>query len=348
MQQNQFHPGAVSTRRVWLRSMAGMGAGAVLAFPELRLAAQDLALQGKGFIEGRAVPDVEPTQLSKRVWMVFAKDGFPTAANQGMMANVVFVLTQAGVVVIDSGGSLQIGQMAIRMIRRVTPLPVVAVFNTHYHGDHWLGNHAFSQAFKGLPIYALAHTKAQIEGKEGSLWLSMMERWTNQATLGTEIVAPNQTVSPGQVMTFGDTQIRLHHYGQAHTPSDLSCEIVGENVTCIGDIAMNKRIANMDDGSYLGTFKYFAALKQAAGEQLWVPGHGHADKALLDNYGDFLQGIWQTCVAAVKEGVSLDAVKPLVLKDERVATRAKSMAGFDGNIGKYISLAYLEAEKEAF
>jgi hypothetical protein len=31
-----------------------------------------------------------------------------------------------------------------------------------------------------------------------------------------------------------------------------------------------------------------------------------------------------------------------------VAVRAKTMDGFDGNIGKYISLAYLEAEKIAF
>jgi len=37
-----------------------------------------------------------------------------------------------------------------------------------------------------------------------------------------------------------------------------------------------------------------------------------------------------------------------VLKDPRVSTRAKTMQGFEGNIGKYISLAYLEAEKDAF
>jgi hypothetical protein len=36
------------------------------------------------------------------------------------------------------------------------------------------------------------------------------------------------------------------------------------------------------------------------------------------------------------------------MKDTRVASRAKTMDGFEGNIGKYISLAYLEAEKVAF
>ena len=38
----------------------------------------------------------------------------------------------------------------------------------------------------------------------------------------------------------------------------------------------------------------------------------------------------------------------IVLADPRVAERAATMQGFANNIGKYISLAYLEAEKEAF
>ena len=334
-------------RRQWLRMVTGLGLGAagLALVPEARLFAQQL----QEFIEGPPVPDVAPEQLSPHVWMVYAKDGFPNQANQGLMASVIFVVTRKGVVVLDTGASLQIGQMAIRMIKTVTPLPVIAVFNSHYHGDHWLGNHAFSEAFgQDLPIHALAHTRDQIAGHEGSLWRSLMERWTNQATLGTKVVAPNQVVEHGQVFDYGDVQIKLHHHGRAHTPSDLCVEIVQDRLTYVGDIAMANRIANIDDGSYPGTFRYYDALKKAAGEQLWVPGHGRGSKDLLDTYGSFMKGIWEPCVQAVKEGVALDGAKDRVLKDPRVASRAKTMDGFDSNIGKYTSLAYLEAEKEAF
>jgi hypothetical protein len=34
----------------------------------------------------------------------------------------------------------------------------------------------------------------QIKGVEGNLWRSLMERWTNQATMGTKVVAPNRVV----------------------------------------------------------------------------------------------------------------------------------------------------------
>ena len=325
--------------------MASAAMGGVALWPEARLLAQ----QAQDFIEGPPVKDIPAQQLSAHVWMIFSPDGFPTPENRGMMSNVIFVLTTAGVVVIDSGASLQIGQMAIRMIRQVTDKPVAAVFNSHYHGDHWLGNHAFVKAYgKQLPIYALSSTIEKLKGAEGNLWRGLMERWTNQSTLGTEVVLPNTIVKPGQVIRIGDVSFRMHHYGTAHTPSDLCVEVVEDKLTAVGDIAMGNRIANMDEGSYAGTFKYYNALMAAAGDQLWVPGHGQGAKDLLKTYGELMAGIWEPCLQAVKDGKSEAEARSMVLKDPRVASRAKTMQGFEGNIGKYISLAYLEAEKDAF
>ena len=184
---------------------AALGVGTAAAFwPEVQLFAQ----QAHDFVVGPPVADIAPRQISKRVWIIFAPDGFPTPENRGMMSNVTFVVTSAGVVVLDSGSSLQIGQMALRMIRKVTPLPVVAVFNTHFHGDHWLGNHAFVEAYGSqLPIYALPKTQALIQSHEGKLWATLMEKWTNQSTTGTQVVAPNQTVAHGQLIKFGDVTL---------------------------------------------------------------------------------------------------------------------------------------------
>ena len=309
-----------------------------------------LAIQMHDFIAGPPVPDRAPIQLSPRVWMIESPDGFPTPENRGLMANIVFAIGPEGVVVLDSGCSLQIGEMALRMIRRLTDRPVVAVFNSHHHGDHWLGNHAFAQAYgPSLPIYALPQTRELIRGHEGTLWKSLMERWTNQSTAGTEIVPPNRTVAPGQTMRVAGLTLRLHHHGRAHTPADLCVQVLEEGLTHVGDIAMGNRIANMDDGSYPGTLAYYDRLRQATqAPQLWVPGHGSASADLLDAYGRFLRGIWDNCLQAVREDKTEAQAKAMVLADPRVAARAATMQGFASNIGKYVSLAYLEAEREAF
>lgn len=343
--------GKVATRRQMLAHLGRMGAvgvaGAGLSLvPMVHTCAGELV----DFIEGPPVADILPRQLSKHVWMIYAQDAFPTADNRGMMANIMFVVTGEGVVVVDTGASLQIGQMALRMIKKVTSEPVVAVFNSHFHGDHWLGNHAFVEALgPQLPIYSLDYTTEQINGHEGNLWRSLMERWTNQSTLGTKVTPPNKSTRHGQEFRFGKVTLKMHFYGQAHTQGDLSVEVVEDKVFHVGDLAMENRIANIDDGSYPGTFKTFDNLQKAGGPNaLWVPCHGNPQKDLLQTYGTFLKGIWEPSALAVKNDVPIEKAKTLVLQDPRVASRAKTMLGFDLNIGKYTSLAYLEAERDAF
>ncbi len=333
------------TRRALLRHAALLGVGAAALSPPV----QRFAAAADDFIRGPAVPDQPLERLSPRVAMVFAADGFPTPENRGMMANVVFVITSAGVVVLDSGASVQIGEMAIRRLRTLTDKPVVAIVNSHYHGDHFLGNDAFVQAFgPALPIHAHPEARKQIEGIAGSGWRSAMERWTNGATMGTQVVPPNRSAGAGDVLRFGDTTLRIHHHGRAHTEADLCVEVVEDRVVYVGDVAMNGRIANMDDGSYLGTLKTFDLLERDIPGALWVPGHGKASRTLLAEQRELFAGIYQNCEAAVKAGEDEAAARRRVLADPRVARHADRTQGWDGNIGKYISLAFLEAEKEAF
>ncbi len=333
----------MARRRFLAASGALFGAAATAAFwPEISAFAKDTEL----FLKGPPVPDVPPQRLSEHVWMIWAKDGFPTPENRGMMCNITFAVTQKGVVVLDCGSSLQIGEMAIRMIRTVTDKPVVALFTTHYHGDHYLGAHAFFEAFGELPFYAHPYTKDIIEKKEGSMWLNMLERWTSGATAGTKLIPPNRVVQHGQVLDFGDVKIRCHHYGVAHTPGDMCYELIEDRLVHVGDVAMDRRIANMDDGSYPGSLHYMTELEKACGaDALWVPGHGHAGKGVLKWQKELFAGIWENALQAFEEGLEPLAAKELVLKDPRVAGKAKETAGWESNIGKYISIAVLEAEK---
>lgn len=334
---------AARSRRQALKWIAG--ASAIMLAPQ----AMQFASAAEDFFKGPPVKDIPAKQISKHVWLIYSPDGFPTPENRGMMANVTFVVTSKGVVILDTGASLQIGEMAIRMIKKVTDKPVIAIFNSHYHGDHFLGNQAFIETYsKVMPIYAHPYSIKQIKGIEGNAWRNLMERWTNQATAGTKVIPPTHDANHGDVFHFGDVRIKVHHHGTAHTPGDICMQVIEDKVTYVGDIAMGNRIANIDDGSYVGTFKTYKNLQATEGDQLWVPGHGEPSKDLLNEYGEFLAGIYDTCVKAVKDGQDLSVAKSLVLKDPRVSKRAKTMQGFDGNIGKYTSLAYLEAEKEAF
>ena len=308
-----------------------------------------LAAEVETFLKGPPVPDQPVRRISQHVYLIPSPDGFPTPENQGMMANVTFVVGEKGVIVVDSGASLQIGEMAIRQLRAVTDKPVVGIVNTHYHGDHWLGNHAFVEAYgMDLPRYAHPETREAILGLHGSFWLTSMVKWTNQASAGTRIVPPDHDVGHGDTLSLGDVQLRMHHYGRAHTPADISVEVVEDGVMCVGDILMDRRIANMDDGSYRGTFETMDALRTNSDTRIWLPGHGVPGPGVIAWQRELFEGIYETCAEAVRAGVPMEEAKAAVLRDPRVASRAAETKGWSSNIGKYISLAYLEAEQADF
>ncbi|MFY8086797.1 MAG: MBL fold metallo-hydrolase, partial [Rubrivivax sp.] len=110
----------------------------------------------------------------------------------------------------------------------------------------------------------------------------------------------------------------------------------------------NGRIANMDDGSYAGTLLTIDRLVRDVPGALWVPGHGRASHTLPAEQRALFAGIYDTCVQAVKDGRDEAAARARVLADPRVAAEAARTQGWESNIGKYISLAYLEAEKTSF
>lgn len=335
-------------RRRFLQQASGLATLAVAeSLPWHSISA--FAKEVDDFVRGPAVKDHPLQQLSKHVWMIYSPDGFPTPENQGMMCNITFVNTAKGLVVVDSGASVQIGEMAVRQLQKALKKPVVAIINTHYHGDHWLGNHAFVDAYgQDIPIYAHPDTIAAVKGVQGNLWRTLLEQWTNQATVGTRVVPPQLALQHGAELKFGDVTLRIHHFGKVHTPGDLCVEVVEDKLTCVGDVAMDRRIANMDDGSYLGTFKAYDALEKNAASAVWLPGHGHPGPNVLKWNRALFEGIYHPCEAAIKDGKALEEAKTLVLKDPRVASQARDTKGFETNIGKYVSLAYLEAEAASF
>lgn len=333
-------------RRSFLARTAAVlaGAAAVGWRPMVALATEIGALA-----KGPPVPDLPVRRVSPHVFYIESPDGFPTPENQGMMANITFVVGTKGVVVVDSGGSVQIGEMAIRQLRTTTDRPVVGVVNTHYHGDHWLGNHAFAEAYGAdLPLYAHPESRVAMEGAEGAYWLSSMLAWTRQATAGTRPVPPNRDAGHGDMISLGDVTLRIHHYGKAHTPCDLSVEVVEDGVMCVGDVLMDRRIANIEDGSYLGTFETMDKLTANSATKIWLPGHGVPGPGVMAWQRELFEGIYESCVTAVQAGNPLEEAKALALKDPRVASRAAETRGWDSNIGKYVNLAYLEAEQANF
>ena len=269
----------------------------------------------------------------------------PNKTNKGFMNNPGFVVTKTGVVVIDPGSSVQVGRMVLAQIRTVTKKPVTHVLNTHIHGDHWLGNQAFSEAFPQAII--MAHPDMIQRAKAGAAeqWVSIMSRETEGESDGTRAVIPNKAINDKQILKIGGMQFRIHAPKKAHSFTDIMIEVIEESVVFLGDNVLFKRLPRMGDG----TFKGNAVACQIAidlNAKTYVPGHGQSgDKNIIIPFMNYLKILYSEVGKNYEAGMNDFEMKPYVITKLQDYV---NWSGFKQQVGKHISLAVLEYEADSF
>jgi Metallo-beta-lactamase superfamily len=119
------------TRRQFL-TRVGLAAAAVQTIDHLDLCctlAADAVTTGKDLFEFQPVADG-----------VYAAVAAP---QYKVNSNAAVILTNDGVVVVDSHSKPSAAQALYQEIRGVTKHPVRKVINTHFHWDHWQGNQIY-------------------------------------------------------------------------------------------------------------------------------------------------------------------------------------------------------------
>ncbi|MCB1865428.1 MAG: MBL fold metallo-hydrolase [Chromatiales bacterium] len=285
--------------------------------------------------------------MTDRVGVIYGPFDLPDRNNRGFRNNVVITRTAGGLVVFDPGGSAWAGEMVVRVCAQSYPgEPIVAVFNSHAHGDHWLGNEGVRRHYPGVPIHAHPRMLEKAAGNDGHAWLATINRVTDGAADGRNLTPPDQAVGDGDELTIGDVQFRILHTGSAHTDNDLMIEIVGEDVLFMGDVVRNGMLGIMEgDSDFAGNIEAIDQIV-ARGFRHYIPGHGRAggaETALV--YRDYLHGVRSTVARLYEEGAEDFEMKPQV---EMAVDRFRDWVGFDLRLGAHVSRVYLEVEAAAF
>src|SRR5262245_5192314 len=72
------------------------------------------------------------------------KDGIFVRAGVPLESNCTIILTQDGVVLIDSGNNPTDSRAVMAAVKQLTPMPVRLLINTEPHADHTTGHFVFS------------------------------------------------------------------------------------------------------------------------------------------------------------------------------------------------------------
>jgi len=246
----------------------------------------------------------------------FGEVATTTRQNAGDIANLGVIVGRDAVAVVDTGGSMAVGNALRAAIGRITDKPVRYVINTHEHPDHVFGNAAF-----GAGVTFVGHHNLPTElQKRGEFYLkSFRDGLGADAIAQIRIIPPTLLVNGQMTLDLGDRPLRLTAWSPAaHTDCDLTVLDQATGVLYAGDLVFLQHIPVID-GSLLGWLSLLPRLAKIPARTV-VPGHGRlvaAWPAALDAEQRYLKVLANDARRLITEGVPMAQAVPQIGQSER-------------------------------
>lgn len=227
--------------------------------------------------------------------------------NGGNIANAAYIVTNSGVIVIDTGSSYQYGKQMREYIESTTGLSIIKVFNTHHHPDHFLGN----QAFKDVSIASLQEIvnaiDSQGEALNGNLY-TIVGDWMKE----TVAYSPTEVIAPGKV-TIGGHEIEIIAL-DGHTDSDMVIYDHTTGVLFAGDLIFHDRTPAVASANIQNWLNSIGQLQKLDYKYL-VAGHGPVttDQRAMIQTRDYLSWLHETLQSALDKGLDISEALQLEL-----------------------------------
>ena len=282
---------------------------------------------------------LEIQSVTEGVWAIVGEMEQRSPENLANNATFGLVVTEAGAVLIDPGGSWQGAEALHSVIRSVTDLPVTHVIDTGGQDHRWLGN-GYWQA-QGATVIA-SDAAVQDQQTRASMQMTVLAQLIGDALTGTEPAHANVTFSDTYTLDVGGLRFEIVHPGSAHTPGDSFVWVPERDTVFTGDIVYVERILGVGDQSSITDWPDAYLAVEATGGAHVVPGHGGPTtmaRARADTY-DYLMNLRRQIGALIDEGGD-------IMDAPHVDQSAFSyLEQFDSLAGRNAQTAYQQMEWE--
>ena len=215
---------------------------------------------------------LNPVKVAPHTYFVQGLPEMGSSANQNFISNAGFVVTPAGVVVVDALGSPILAQKLMAEIKKITSQKVVAVIVSHYHADHVYGLQEFKKI--GAKIYAQGEGRNYLSSETAKqrLIASRVDfaPWVNA---NTRLISADVWIDRQAQITVGGIEFLISRVGPAHAPEDLMVYVPSEKVLFAGDLVFRGRIpfvGNADSKGWLSALDEIEKMNPT----VVIPGHG--------------------------------------------------------------------------
>ena len=211
-------------------------------------------------------------QVADGDYVHFGQVALTTPDNAGDIANLGIIVGRDAVALVDTGGSVSVGQRLLLAVHGITDKPVRYVITTHEHPDHVFGNAAMPS---GVTFVGHRNLPAEL-ARRGAYYLrSYRDQLGETAIAAVRIIPPTLLVDTDTTLDLGDRKLRLTAWSPAaHTDCDLTILDEMTGVLFAGDLVFLQHVPVVD-GSLTGWLALMPRLAQVPAK-IVVPGHGRA------------------------------------------------------------------------
>ncbi|OUS05688.1 hypothetical protein A9Q96_10830 [Rhodobacterales bacterium 52_120_T64] len=214
---------------------------------------------------------LEIQKVTENVYAVVGPLDQRSAENLANNATFGVVVTEDGVVLIDTGGSWLGAQALHASVREITDQPVKFVINSGGQDHRWIGNDYWQQQ----DAIVVASTVAVADQKDrGSIQMTGLSVLIGEKLAGTIPAYADIAFDTEYSFELGGVTFDITYAGQAHTPGDSFVWVPSASTVFTGDIVYTERILGIGNQSHSGTWiDVFAAMASLSPKHI-VPGHG--------------------------------------------------------------------------
>ena len=256
------------------------------------------------------------SEVEENIFLHYGVHEDSSIENQGDIANIGFIVGKKSVLIIDTGGTLEIAKNLLETVKNKTSLPISHVVITHGHPDHYLG----SEIFKISNIQFIGHEnlKRSINMNFNFYKTLQASSIEDQSILDIKPVFPDLEIKKNQTITvdLGGREVKIRAWESGHTDSDLSVYDVKSKILWTENIFVN-RIPSVR-ASILGWKKNLEITSKMDINKI-IPGHGKIttkDEALLPMLSYFRRMIKEIRTLHVK-GINIETAQKEVAKDNK-------------------------------
>lgn len=240
------------------------------------------------------------------------KDGIYVYAAVLNEANSTIILTQEGVVLIDTGQSPRDSHAVAAAVKKLTSQPVRFVIHTEPHPDHIMGDFVFSP-----PALVIAHDGATASIKKSeSFGPARIERdmaksaEMRAAFKDFRLVLPHIEYRDKMTLNVGERTFELYYLKNVHSEADTAIWLPKERVLFTAASVGVKRFGNHRPFVSIPDTLSAIAMMKGLNPEVVIPGHGDPGSVkILDDMEKYYQRLMEGVATMVKAGKSLEEIK---------------------------------------